>query len=117
MSTRCVIVDDDTDFQRSARRLLERQGVKVVGMASGRDEASMHIAQHSPDVVLLDVVIAGQAGFDISWTRPGPQTTPPPVIMTCSNAESDYYHLVEGSSAIGIITKESLSAARIHALL
>jgi CheY-like chemotaxis protein len=40
---RCLIVDDSADFVDAARGLLERQGIAVVGAASGGGAAAQQV--------------------------------------------------------------------------
>ena len=39
MALRCLIVDDSAPFLAAARKLLEREGISVVGVASTSAEA------------------------------------------------------------------------------
>jgi CheY-like chemotaxis protein len=45
MTLRCVIVDDNPDLLRGASRLLEGQGVAVVGVAENSEQARVLIAK------------------------------------------------------------------------
>ena len=49
VSLRCLIVDDSLPFLRSARALLERGGVTVVGVATTGDEALRRAVELEPD--------------------------------------------------------------------
>jgi two-component system, NarL family, nitrate/nitrite response regulator NarL len=49
---RSLIVDDSTRFMEAARRLLERDGIVVVGEATTIAEAVEEVDQLRPDVVL-----------------------------------------------------------------
>ncbi|MGA8113108.1 MAG: response regulator transcription factor [Actinocatenispora sp.] len=123
MNTRCLIVDDNAQFQRAARRLLERQGICVVGTAFDGREALTRIAQLQPDVVLVDIELDGESGFDLArlldqrYEDPGPMTDMVRVIMISSHAEEDYRELIESSAAVGMVGKSALSAEAIRALL
>ena len=50
---RCLIVDDSQGFLAAARRLLQRQGITVTGVASTGEEALRQAEKLRPDVVLL----------------------------------------------------------------
>ncbi len=51
-----MVVDDNVEFLRAARGLLERQGVALVGVASNRAEALRCVEECDPDVDLVAVV-------------------------------------------------------------
>src|ERR1700721_4593149 len=63
---RVVIVDDNREFLDSARRLLEHQGARVVGVASTDADALRAVQQLRPDVTLVDVNIGEESGFDLA---------------------------------------------------
>src|SRR6202021_3810632 len=63
---RVVIVDDNPEFLDSARRLLEHQGARVVGVASTNADALRSVQQLRPDVTLVDVNIGEESGFDLA---------------------------------------------------
>jgi DNA-binding NarL/FixJ family response regulator len=56
---RCLLVDDSPPFLKTARGLLEREHIAVVGMALTGAEALELSKQVHPDVVLVDIDIAG----------------------------------------------------------
>src|SRR3989442_9609855 len=53
MSLRCPIVGDNAGFLRSARLLLEREGIDVVAVAPPREEARRPTHDLRPDRVLV----------------------------------------------------------------
>jgi two-component system nitrate/nitrite response regulator NarL len=55
MTLRCLLVDDSPRFLDAARGLLERQGIKVVGVASTSAEALQQATELRPDIALLDI--------------------------------------------------------------
>jgi two-component system LytT family response regulator len=61
-----LIVDDERLARSELRRLLEpREPVEVVGEAANADEAEAAIRKHDPDLLLLDVQMPGDSGFDL----------------------------------------------------
>jgi two-component system LytT family response regulator len=63
---RTLIVDDERLARRELRRLLEPQdAVEVVGEAANADEAEAALREHDSDLLLLDVQMPGDSGFDL----------------------------------------------------
>jgi DNA-binding NarL/FixJ family response regulator len=117
MSLRAVIVDDNAEFLQTARSLLERGGITVVGTASTGAEALRSAEQHDPDVVLVDVGLGDESGFDVAerLNRAGGQRRR--VVLISARAEEDLVDLIEASPAIGFVPKSRLSAGAIINLL
>ena len=63
---RCVIVDDDQIFLVAAQALLERDGVIVAGVAHSRVEAIQQVEALRPDVVLIDIRLGQESGFEVA---------------------------------------------------
>src|SRR5690349_19372536 len=61
-----LIVDDHPSFRASARRLLEAEGYLVVGEAPDGASALSRAAELAPDLVLLDVALPDQDGFEVA---------------------------------------------------
>lgn len=118
MGLRCVIVDDNRGFLRAARRLLEQEGLRIVGTASNSREAVRCAAELRPDVTLLDIDLHGESGFDLAWQLArDPELRPGVLIFVSAQAEEDVADLVETSPAVGFLEKTSLSAASIERLV
>jgi CheY-like chemotaxis protein len=60
-----LIVDDNEDVRGLLRIAFARAEIKVVGAASGSQEALELAQQDQPDIVLLDVNLPGIAGLDV----------------------------------------------------
>lgn len=112
----CLIVDDNPGFAASARRLLERQGITVVGVASTGDEALRRVGELRPDVVLVDIDLGGESGLELAG-RLNRQDLGTRIILISSHAEEDYRDLITASPAVGFLAKDILSARAIHDLL
>jgi CheY-like chemotaxis protein len=63
---RCVIVDDDALFLKAAQTLLESDGVTVAGVASTGADAVERVGVLRPDVVLIDIRLGQESGFDVA---------------------------------------------------
>jgi CheY-like chemotaxis protein len=118
VALRCVIVDDNPGFLRAATRLLEQEGVRIVGTASNGPDAVRCAAELQPDVTLLDIDLHGESGFDVARQLAGdPELRPGVLIFVSAQAEEDVADLVEASPAVGFLTKTSLSAVSIERLV
>lgn len=114
---RCLIVDDSAGFLSSARRLLERQGIAVAGVASNGAEAVSRAEELQPDVVLVDIDLGGESGLDVAERLGGLGAAAPRIIMISTHAEQDYRDLIAASPAVGFVPKTALSAQAIRDLL
>ena len=118
MTLRCLIVDDSPAFLATARSLLERQGFTVVATASNAQQALRLATDHSPDVVLLDIGLGDESGFDVARLLSSTAATAGlPVILVSTRATEDYGDLISSSPAVGFLPKVSLSAQTITDVL
>jgi DNA-binding NarL/FixJ family response regulator len=118
MSLRCVIVDDNQGLLRAATALLEAQGVSVVGVATTGGQALALMEEQEPDVMLIDVDLGPESGFDLARrvSRHAGRASPC-VILISTHDEADYAHLIASSPAIGFVSKSALSATAIRRLI
>jgi DNA-binding NarL/FixJ family response regulator len=114
---RCLIVDDDARFLAAAGRLLRREGAEVVGFASSGDEAVERAQSLHPDVVLVDIGLQGESGFDVAERLASAAKRPHPVILISSYGERDFCDLILSSSALGFVSKAELSVRAIELLV
>jgi two-component system nitrate/nitrite response regulator NarL len=113
-----LIVDDSGPFREVAQRLLERQGLVVVGTASTATEAVARVEALRPQVALVDINLGGTSGFDVTrQLSRSDRTAGTAVVLTSTHSESDYADLIAGSPAVGFVAKERLSAEAILAAL
>jgi DNA-binding NarL/FixJ family response regulator len=111
---RCLIVDDSPTFCAALREMLEASGVTVVATVSTQAEAVDAAREHAPDLVLVDIDLGGESGFDVVEALHGMQAPrPPAVILVSTHDQDDFAEMVEASSAIGFLQKFGLSAERI----
>jgi twitching motility two-component system response regulator PilH len=85
-----LLVDDSRTELYVLSELLKREGYAVRTAESG-DEALKRLAEERPDLILMDVVMPGQNGFQLTRTiTRDPRYTGLPVIMcTSKNQETD----------------------------
>ena len=118
VSVRCLVVDDNPDFLQAALRVLESGGITVVGATSSSAEALLRAKESNPDVVLVDIVLGAESGFDLArklTTATGPRRAA--VILISTYSEEDFMDLIVASPAIGFLPKGKLSARAIEDLL
>lgn len=116
MATSVLIVDDHDGFRASARALLERQGLAVVGEAHDGESALRFAGELRPDVVLLDVQLPDRDGFEVA-ARLLELDDPPNVVLISSRDRTAFGNLVDESDVCGFIAKSELSGGRLTALL
>ena len=121
MPLRCLLVDDSEAFLEAASLLLEREGLTVVGVASSIAEALRQARALRPDLILVDIGLGDESGFDLArlLTRDGQggQKVRAEVILISSYAETDYAQLIAESPAAGFLAKSELSARAIGRIL
>ena len=64
MSKRILIVDDAAFMREMLRDLLSEEGYEIVAEAADGDEAVAAYAEHSPDLVMLDIVMPRKSGLE-----------------------------------------------------
>ena len=115
---RCLLVDDNGAFIETACLLLAREGVVVAGTASSIAEALRQASALRPDVVLVDIALGDENGFELARRLAGSGTgAGPAVIMISTRGGADFADLVADSRAAGFLPKDELSAAAIQRIL
>jgi CheY-like chemotaxis protein len=116
-----LVVDDSDTFLRAARVLLEGEGVTVAGVASNSAEALRQARTLRPDVILVDVGLGEENGFDLArqLAQDGQdgQDGKAAMIMISARAGADYADLIAESPAAGFLAKSKLSAREIDRIL
>jgi PAS domain S-box-containing protein len=94
---RILLADDNSDMRRYIERLLEEQQYEIEAVSNG--QAALRAARdHTPDLVLTDVMIPGLDGFELlRELRQSPATATVPVIMLSARAGEE--SRVEGMEA------------------
>jgi DNA-binding NarL/FixJ family response regulator len=115
VALRCLIVDDNAGFRDAARSLLERGEIEIVGVASNSAEARSRVAELHPEVVLVDIALGGESGFELS--RVLARDGGPKLILISTRSEVDFVDLIAASPAVGFIAKSELSVRAIQDLV
>ncbi|GLW99759.1 response regulator [Microtetraspora sp. NBRC 16547] len=116
MAVRCVIVDDSDHFKVTARGLLQREGIDVVGVASTAADAVRRVDEFRPDLALVDVELGAESGFDVAVRLNGVADAPS-VILVSTYSEKDLLELIVNSPAIAFLSKSDLSGQAIRDIL
>ena len=111
-----LIVDDHDDFRASARALLELQGFEVVADVGDGEAALEAAARLRPDVVLLDVQLPGEDGFEVAG-RLAATADPPRVVLVSSRRRGAYEAQLTDAPVAGFLGKHELSGTALAALL
>jgi DNA-binding NarL/FixJ family response regulator len=113
---RCIIVDDSVRFLDVATSRLSQGGVQVVSTATTSADAIAKVARHRPDMVLVDVSLGGESGFDLA-DRLASLPHPSAIVLISTRAEADYANLIARSPAIGFLSKSRLSAEALRTVV
>jgi two-component system LytT family response regulator len=78
---RVLVVDDEPLARRRIRRMLAAEpAVEVVGECGSATSAIAAVAEHAPDLVLLDIEMPGGDGFDVVGA-PSPSLSSSPLVV------------------------------------
>lgn len=118
MSVRCVIVDDNRDFLRAASDLLGRTGITVVGVAQTGAQAGRACGELQPDVVLVDIDLGEESGFDVARQLAGQVSpTQPSVILISAHSAEDFREMVAETPAVSFLPKGALSGPAVLGIM
>jgi two-component system response regulator DevR len=111
-----MIVDDHEVVRLGLRGLLERQpGWQVVAEAATADEAVSRALECRPDVVVMDIRLAGSSGID-ACRRIISQVPDTRVIMLTSYAEEELLFDAIAAGAAGYVLKQIGSDELVRAI-
>ncbi|HSJ55708.1 MAG TPA: hybrid sensor histidine kinase/response regulator [Anaerolineae bacterium] len=94
---RVIIVEDDALVAKLIESTVERQGYRVVGLASNGQNAVEVVARLRPDVVLMDLQMPGMDGIEA--TRRIQEACPTPVVVLTAH---DDLKLTAEAAAAGV---------------
>lgn len=118
MALRVLIVDDNASFLAAAQVVLQREGVSVAGVATTVAGALREAARLAPDVVLVDITLAGESGFELARRLVELSVDgDPAVILISTHAETDFAELINDSPAAAFLPKSELSAGALRHIL
>jgi two-component system nitrate/nitrite response regulator NarL len=109
-ATRVVLADDEVLMREGLAGLLEQAGFEVVGQSGDASELIELVRELRPDVVLVDIRLGDESGFDLARRLSGT------VILISTDAQSEYAEEIAASPAAGFIRKAQLSASAVLGL-
>jgi DNA-binding response OmpR family regulator len=120
MSKRILVVDDEKDIVDVAETFLVSQGYEV-STASNGNEAIAKASSEKPDLMLLDILMPGKNGFEVTRALKGDPSTAgiPIVISSVLTGVKDRREALE-AGAIAILAKPfefEIVAAQIKNIL
>ncbi len=118
MALGVLIVDDNRRFLDAARVLLEQESMRVAGVASSSAEALRYAEELRPEVVLVDIMLGAESGFELARRLVESDTgAASAVILISTHSEADFAELISGSPAAGFLPKSELSADGIRRII
>ena len=113
-----LIVDDSWLFVEAARGRLEREGLRVVGVAASSAEALRRAEELRPEVVLVDIMLGAESGFELARRLAAHHWDGgPTVILISTYSAADYAGPIAESPAAGFLPKQELSADAIRRII
>jgi two-component system, OmpR family, response regulator MprA len=115
---RVLVVDDDRPVRDALRRALSLHGFEVLLAADGM-EAIRTVGDHTPDVIVLDVMMPGVDGFGVVRRLRQDGVTIPILLLTARDAVADRVTGLETGADDYLVKPFALEelVARIDALL
>ncbi len=83
-----LVIEDDSILSLFYRSLLKRMGYSVVGVINNSNDVANAVNKHQPDILLMDVKIAGDAD-GIETAREIRTGNGMPIIFTTGNSEPE----------------------------
>ncbi|MDO8690203.1 MAG: response regulator transcription factor [Dehalococcoidia bacterium] len=111
-----LIVDDHAVVRAGIRLLLNSQSdIEVVGEARDGEEAIARTEELAPDIILMDVAMAGLSGIEA--TRKITQAHPEArVLMLTMHDDEEYFFQAVNAGASGYVLKEATPEDLVSAL-
>ncbi|MDJ0657968.1 MAG: response regulator [Crocosphaera sp.] len=83
-----LLVEDSRVEAEKLTRYLQKQGLSVLGVTSG-EEAELRLKQEKPRLIVLDVILPGESGFELCRKlKANPLTQNIPVVI-CSTKDKE----------------------------
>jgi DNA-binding NarL/FixJ family response regulator len=114
MPIRVVLVDDHPIVLQGLQHFFERhEGFTVVACCPDADGAVAAVRSHKPDVLVLDLRMAGPSGLDVLRTLFNEQIPCRTVLLTAAISDSQVVEAIKLGAA-GVVLKESAPEALLE---
>ena len=100
---RILIVEDDSEFRRSLKRILQKAGYHV-SLASNGSQASEMLNKRVYPLILLDLHMQGKSGLELLHEVKG-KTPESKVIMITVDGSADNYSEAMSTGAFAVLQK------------
>jgi DNA-binding NarL/FixJ family response regulator len=105
---RVLVVDDQELVRLGFCVILDAaDGITVVGEAANGEAAVSQVAEHEPDVVLMDIRMPGMDGLEATRRITGGPEAAPKVVMLTTFDLDDYVYEALRAGASGFLLKDS----------
>jgi len=95
-----VLVEDHTSYAQALAAVIElTDDIEVVGRAQSADDAAEVLAQHAPDVAVVDLDLPGASGVDVLDALRDRQAGTVAVVLTALIDEAELGRAVEAGAA------------------
>ncbi len=92
--SRILVIEDDEDINRLLCRILKKEGYEVTSAYSGT-EAKLRLEQEVPDLILLDLMLPGMKGEEITeYIRNERKSNVPIIILSAKTAMENKVELI-----------------------
>lgn len=86
--TTVLLVEDSLTESEILTRYLQQAGLHVV-LARSSEEAQQSLSQQRPDLIVLDVILPGQSGFELCRELKSSVATDGIPVVMCSTKDTD----------------------------
>jgi DNA-binding NtrC family response regulator len=107
-----LVVDDDSELRQGLRAMLHQHGYRTLAAGDGQ-KAKELIADSSPDLVILDIMMPREGGFAVLKHFHG-RADAPPFIMITANDQDRYQAAAQKAGVVDYIAKPFSMARLLH---
>lgn len=116
MSKRVLLIEDEPNIIEAISFILNRDGWSVSTHANG-ETAMDAVQRHTPDALVLDVMLPGRSGYEILQDlRADPATADIPVLMLTARGQKKDRDLADRLGATRFMTKPFSNAEVLSVL-